>query len=60
MSKIEDTPMPTLSLCWGSMEGVDLETFVAVAANAGFQAVTLNSAYYAEALRKGYKDNDVS
>ncbi|MEH6567442.1 MAG: sugar phosphate isomerase/epimerase [Halioglobus sp.] len=56
----KNTSEPILSLCWGSMEGVDLETFVAVAANAGFQAVTLNSAYYAEALRKGYKDNDVS
>jgi sugar phosphate isomerase/epimerase len=60
MSKLENTNKPTLSLCWGSMEGVDLETFVAAAANAGFQAVTLNTAYYAEAMRKGYSDTDLS
>ena len=56
MSKLEKVSKPTLSLCWGSMEGVDLETFVAAAAKAGFQAVTLNTAYYAEALQKGYSD----
>lgn len=48
-----------LSLCWGSMEGVDLETFLSSAAGAGFQAVTLNTAYYLEALDKGYSDKDL-
>ena len=48
-----------LSLCWGSMEGVDLETFLSCAASAGFQAVTLNTAYYREAQEKGYSDKDL-
>jgi sugar phosphate isomerase/epimerase len=58
MSKLENTAK--LSLCWGSMEGVELETFLVSAAKAGFQAVTLNTAYYAEALQKGYSDTGFS
>ncbi|MFK8050954.1 MAG: sugar phosphate isomerase/epimerase family protein [Halioglobus sp.] len=41
------------------MEGVDLETFLSSAASAGFQAVTLNTAYYREAQEKGYSDKDL-
>jgi sugar phosphate isomerase/epimerase len=49
-----------LSLCWGSLEGVDFETFLLSASGAGFAAVTLNSALYLEASSSGMTDKDIS
>ena len=48
-----------LSLCWGSMEGVELVAFLGAAAAAGFPAVTLNSALYENARRTGLGDRDI-
>jgi sugar phosphate isomerase/epimerase len=48
-----------LSLCWGSLEGVDFETFLLAAAGAGFAAVTLNTALYLEARSSGMSDQDI-
>lgn len=52
--------MNNLSLCWGSLEGVDFETFLLSASGAGFAAVTLNSALYLEASSSGMTDKDIS
>jgi sugar phosphate isomerase/epimerase len=41
------------------MEGVGFEEFLAVAAEAGFDAVTLNSALYEEARGAGMSDHDI-
>jgi sugar phosphate isomerase/epimerase len=48
-----------LSLCWGSMEGVELVEFLDAAANAGFHAVTLNSPLYENAISTGLSDKDI-
>ena len=48
-----------LSLCWGSMEGVALHPFLAAAAGAGFDAVTLNSVLVEDARAKGLGDADL-
>jgi len=41
------------------MEGVDLAKFVSAAATAGFDAITLNSALYADAKAAGFSDRDI-
>lgn len=52
-------PAAKLSLCWGSMEGMALEPFIAAAAAAGFDAVTLNSALFEDALAGGLAEGDI-
>lgn len=47
-----------LSLCWGSLDGVNLDGFLRAAAGAGFKAVTLNSALYKEAKNSGLTDEE--
>ncbi|MEM8497563.1 MAG: sugar phosphate isomerase/epimerase family protein [Pseudomonadota bacterium] len=47
-----------LSLCWGSLDGVAFDDFLEAAASAGFDAVTLNSAFYIEARTAGISDED--
>ena len=42
-----------LSLCWGSLDGVDVLEFLKSAAGAGFVGVTLNTALYEDALATG-------
>lgn len=49
-----------LSLCWGSMEGVDLPELIAVAAGSGFGAVTFNAPLYFDAISTGLSDADIS
>ncbi|MFK8021548.1 MAG: sugar phosphate isomerase/epimerase family protein [Pseudomonadales bacterium] len=49
-----------LSLCWGSMEGIGLVELIKVAANAGFDAITVNSALYQDALAEGLSDIDIA
>lgn len=48
-----------LSLCWGSMEGVEFVEFLDAAAAAGFHAVTLNSALYENAISAGLSEQDI-
>ncbi|MGB1140530.1 MAG: sugar phosphate isomerase/epimerase family protein [Halioglobus sp.] len=48
-----------LSLCWGSMEGVPLKPFIETAATAGFEAITLNSVLFEDALRDGWREADI-
>lgn len=48
-----------LSLCWGSMDGVALVEFLQSASEAGFQAVTLNSALYENAIDSGLSAKDI-
>ena len=50
--------MNNLSLCWGSLDGVDFGGFLTAAANAGFGAVTLNTALYLEVKSAGLSDRD--
>ena len=52
--------MSNLSLCWGSLDGVDFDTFLSSAAGAGFKSVTLNTALYLEAQSTGLSDRDIS
>jgi sugar phosphate isomerase/epimerase len=52
--------LSNLSLCWGSLDGVDFDTFLSSAAGAGFKAVTLNTALYLEAKSTGLSDRDIS
>ncbi|ARN74267.1 sugar phosphate isomerase/epimerase family protein [Oceanicoccus sagamiensis] len=49
-----------LSLCWGSMDGVDFSTFLASAAEAGFKVVTLNNALYLQAKSSGLSDQEIT
>ena len=56
MTEADMALQPRLSLCWGSMEGVPLEDFLVAAANAGFDAVTLNSALQQDARALGWSD----
>lgn len=42
-----------LSLCWGSLDGVEVLEFLRCAAGAGFTGVTLNTALYEDALATG-------
>lgn len=51
--------MNKLSLCWGSLEGVNFSAFLSAAADAGFDGVTLNSALYLEARSAGLSDKDI-
>lgn len=48
-----------LGLCWGSLDGVDVLTFLRSAADAGFTGVTLNTALYEDALATGLAPADV-
>jgi sugar phosphate isomerase/epimerase len=41
-----------LALCWGSMEGVEFTEFVTAASNAGFDAITINSAQFEDACKE--------
>ena len=59
MTRVPRSLPGQLSLCWGSMEGVGFRDFLATAANAGFDAVTLNSALYEEAADAGFSDRDI-
>ena len=52
--------MNNLSLCWGSLDGVDFDTFLSSAAGAGFKAVTINTALYLEARSTGLSDRDIT
>lgn len=52
--------MSRLSLCWGSLEGVGFPEFLSSTADAGFQAVTLNTALYLEARSSGLSDSDIA
>ena len=52
--------MNNLSLCWGSLDGVDFDTFLSSAAGAGFKVVTLNTALYLEARSTGLSDRDIT
>lgn len=54
MNKILDN----LSLCWGSLDGVAFDDFLAAAATAGFNAVTLNNAFYKDAEQNGLSDKE--
>ncbi|MFK7733921.1 MAG: sugar phosphate isomerase/epimerase family protein, partial [Pseudomonadales bacterium] len=47
-----------LSLCWGSLDGVSFEGFLDAAAGAGFDAVTLNNAFYVQAKAAGVSDQE--
>jgi len=47
-----------LSLCWGSLDGVQVLEFLRAAAGAGFQGVTLNTALYEDALATGLSAAD--
>lgn len=49
----------TLSLCWGSLDGVEVLDFLRCAAGAGFTGVTLNTALYEDALATGLGPADV-
>lgn len=48
-----------LSLCWGSMENIDLDEHIVAAAKAGFQAITTSPGAYAKANRKGYDNQAI-
>jgi len=48
-----------LSLCWGSMEGVDLQQLVSAAASSGFRAITVNPPLYFDAVSAGLSDTDI-
>ena len=47
-----------LSVCWGSLDGVEVLEFVKSAAGAGFTGVTLNTALYEDALASGLSAGD--
>lgn len=54
-----DLPPSKLSLCWGSMEGVNFVEFVNTAAQAGFEAITLNTALFEDATAGKISAQDV-
>jgi sugar phosphate isomerase/epimerase len=60
MDNQQDTATKKLSLCWGSLDGVDLRDFMGAAVQAGFSSITLSPAQYHEALSLGLKDRDIS
>ncbi|NND69662.1 MAG: sugar phosphate isomerase/epimerase, partial [Halioglobus sp.] len=49
----------TPSLCWGSLDGVEVLVFLRAAAGAGFSGVTLNTALYEDALATGLSAADL-
>ncbi len=55
----ENHSVSKLSLCWGSLDGVAYPEFLSAASEAGFDAVTLNSALYREATASGLSDTDI-
>ncbi|MCX2978565.1 sugar phosphate isomerase/epimerase family protein [Candidatus Marimicrobium litorale] len=57
---LENHSVNKLSLCWGSLDGVAYPEFLSAASEAGFEAVTLNSALYRQATASGLSDTDIT
>lgn len=54
-----DSLVGELSLCWGSMEGLDFRTLADSAAQAGFAAITVSPPLYEDAIKSGMTERDV-
>jgi len=59
MADVKNPLTGELSLCWGSMEGVDLQQLASAAAGSGFRAITVNAPLYLDAVSDGMSDPDI-